>query len=107
MEDLFGDVPVVEKITPPIMYIFEKTEIIKKRVKQLNDGYKTTIPDLVREKGIHRSIDIAFLEFAEGKIPVYEIKRKLGGGHYEIWKHDDFKFYPDDQKVKHRLENDL
>lgn len=103
MDDLFGDVPNEVKITPPIMYLFEKAEIIKSRVRQLDEGFKTTIPDLVRERGIHRSIDIAFLEFSEGKIPPYEIKRTLGGGSYEIWKHEDFEFFPDDQKVKRNL----
>lgn len=99
MDDLFGDIPNEVKITPPIMYMFEKSDIIRLRVRQLDDGYKTTIPEMVKEKGLHRSIDIAFLEFSEGKLPPYEIKRKLGDGSYEVWKHDDFKFYPDDQHI--------
>ena len=31
----------------------------------------------------------------------------LGGGSYEIWKHEDFKFYPDDQKVRDVLKKEF
>lgn len=84
-----------EKLDLPMMTNFEKATLIKKRVKQLNNGYKSTVEDLVKEKKLIRSFDIAILEFELGKLPNYEIKKERGDGSYEIWKHEDFKFFPD------------
>lgn len=95
--DDFGiltDLPNEVKITPPTMNIFEKAEIIKWRVRQLDNGYKTTIEDVVKELNLTDSYSIATAEFDRKKLPPYEIKRTLGDGSYEIWKHEDFEFFP-------------
>lgn len=84
-----------EKRTPPIMWWNEKSKIITKRIKQLDGGKKTTIPGIVSEKGLFKSYDIAMEEFEQGKLPQYYIKRKLPNGTYELWSHEDFKFYPE------------
>ena len=41
-----------KKITPPIMYTFEKSKIIEKRVDQLNEGYRSTIEDIIKKENI-------------------------------------------------------
>ena len=94
MSTILGDADQ-EKIDLPMMTNFEKATSIKKRVKQLNNGYKSTVEDIVKEKKLTRSFDIAMLEFEMGKLPYYEIVRERGDGSYEIWKHEDFYFFPD------------
>lgn len=89
-----------ERISLPIMTIYEKAELIKKRVKQLNNGYKSTIEDVVFEKGLTRSYDIAMEEFRQKKIPNIEIERKRGDGTFEIWRLEDFEFVPDEDVFK-------
>lgn len=89
-----------ERISLPIMTIYEKAEIIKKRVKQLNNGYKSTIEDTIKQKGFFRSYDIAMEEFRQKKIPNIEIKRKRGDGTFEIWKLEDFEFIPGEEVFK-------
>jgi DNA-directed RNA polymerase subunit K/omega len=84
-----------KKISLPKMTLSEKAVLIQHRVKQLNNGYKTTIEDIVKEKKLIHSYDIAIEEFILGKLPDYEIKRKRSDGSYEIWKHEDFVFFPD------------
>ena len=81
-----------EKITLPIMTIYEKTSVIKERSKQIENGYKTTIPDEVKEKRLTSSIDIAMMEFDLGKMPDFTISRKRGDGLTEIWTKNDFLF---------------
>jgi DNA-directed RNA polymerase subunit K/omega len=83
-------------ITLPIMTIYEKAVIIKKRVKQLDGGYKSTIEDTIKEKGIIGSYNIAMEEFKQRKIPNSETIRKIGDGTYEIWEIEDFDFRPDE-----------
>jgi len=83
-----------EKKTPPLMWWNEKCIIISKRVKQLNNGMKTTIPEVIEREKIIKSYDIAMREFELGKLPKYYLKRRLPNGTYELWSHDDFEFYP-------------
>jgi DNA-directed RNA polymerase subunit K/omega len=83
-----------EKKTPPIMWWNEKCIIISKRMKQLNNGMKTTIPEIVEQEKIIRSYDIAIREFDLGKLPKYYLKRRLPNGTYELWSHEDFEFFP-------------
>ena len=94
MSAILGDADQ-EKLDLPRMTNFEKATLIKKRVKQLNNGYKSTMEDIVKENKLTRAFDIAMLEFELGKLPYYEIKRERGDGSYELWRHDDFKFFPD------------
>ena len=84
-----------EKITLPVMTIYEKVNIISERVKQLNKGFKSTIEDIIEEEKLSKSYDIAYKEFQLGKIPLYYIKRILPNGTYELWSHDEFLVYPD------------
>jgi DNA-directed RNA polymerase subunit K/omega len=93
-DDLMKDMYSKEKRTPPIMWWNEKAGIISKRVKQLNNGKKTTIPEVVESENIYKSYDIAMKEFDLGKLPKYYIKRRLPNGTYELWSHDEFEFYP-------------
>jgi DNA-directed RNA polymerase subunit K/omega len=90
MEDLIFNLPQ-EKETVPYMTIFEKSKIIEGRVKQIDDGYKSTIEDIVEKEGLTRSVEIALREFELGKLPGYELKKTWGDGSYEIWKHEDFE----------------
>ena len=83
-----------KKITSPIMTIYEKVCIISERVKYLDNGYKTTMEKEVQELGLSKSYDIAMLEFEMKKMPTYYLKRVLPNNTYEVWKHDDFKLFP-------------
>ena len=87
-------IPKDKWITQPSMISFEKAELIKKRVKLLDKGYLSTIEDEIEKRGITNSIEIALLEFELGKLPPYTIKRVYGDGSYELWSHNDFKFFP-------------
>lgn len=78
-----------KKITLPIMSSKEKCVVIWKRWKQLDNNYKTNIPEIVKKEGLCNSFDIAKREFDLGKIPPYIIKRGK-----EEWKHEDFKYFP-------------
>lgn len=83
-----------EKRTPPVMWWNEKCVIIARRTKQLNNGMKTTIPEIVSNEKITKSHNIAIREFDLGMLPKYYLKRKLPNGTYEIWSHEDFEFFP-------------
>ncbi len=89
-----------DRITLPVMTIYEKADMIKKRVRQLNNGYKSTVEDTIKEKRLTRSYDIAMEEFRQRKIPDIEITRKRGDGTFEIWTLDEFEFVPDEDVFK-------
>ncbi len=88
------EVFVETKKTPPVMSDFEKVKVISERVTQLNKGYKSTIEDVIKEKKLIKSFDIAMEEFRLGLIPKYYVKRKLPNNTFELWTHEDFKFFP-------------
>lgn len=83
-----------KNITLPVMTRYEKSVIISKRIKQLDNNYKTTIPEIVKKEKLTKSFDIAMKEFQLGKLPPYIIKRTFKDGTYEEWKHEDFKYFP-------------
>jgi len=83
-----------EKITLPVMTIYEKNNIIKERIKQLDNNYKTNILDDVRARNITSSYDIALLEFDKRALPDLEIIRRFPDGSYERWKMEEFEFFP-------------
>lgn len=83
-----------KKITSPVMTIYEKICIISERIKYLDNGYKTTIEEEVKNLGLSKSYDIAMLEFEMNKLPPYYLKRVMPNSTYEVWKHDDFEFFP-------------
>ena len=83
------------KITSPIMTTNEKAAVIINRIKQLDKNYKSTFSqEELKEKNVHSSYDIAVLEFETNNLPPYKIKRNLPNGLYELWSHDDFKYFP-------------
>lgn len=81
-------------ITLPVLTKYEKSVIIGERVKQLNNNYKTNIPEIVKDLGLIKSFDIAIEEYKNRKLPPFIIKRELGGGKYEEWKLEDFLYLP-------------
>tara|TARA_R110001592_G_scaffold164575_3_gene398740 strand:+ start:811 stop:1158 length:348 start_codon:yes stop_codon:yes gene_type:complete len=83
-----------EKITSPIMTVYEKVGVISRRVKMLDDGYKSTIEEIIKKEGIFRSYDIAMKEFELNALPPYYVKRVLPNNTYEIWEHSDFIYFP-------------
>jgi len=88
------NIKLEKKITLPVMFRYEKSDIISKRIKLLDKKYKTTIPEIIKKEGIVKSFDIAMKEFELGKLPPYIIYRDLENGNYEEWKHEDFKYFP-------------
>lgn len=87
-------VEAVEKITPPVLSMYEKIDVLKKRVEQLDNNYKTTIPEEVRKRNLTKSIDIAILEYDMLKLPNLFIYRDLPNGTYEKWDFYEFQYYP-------------
>ena len=83
-----------KKKTPPVMSDFEKVKVISERVMQINKGYKSNIEDVIKEKKLIKSFDIAMEEFRLGKLPQYYVKRKNPNNTFELWSHEDFKFFP-------------
>jgi len=82
------------KETLAVMTIYEKNNIIKERIKQLDNNYKTTLPDEVRARNLTASYDIAILEFDNKALPNLEVIRRFPDGSYEKWKMEDFEFFP-------------
>lgn len=82
------------KKTPPIMSMFEKVKVISERISQLNKGYRSNIEDVIGEKKLIKSFDIAMTEFEMNKLPKYFVKRVLPNNTYELWSHEDFEFFP-------------
>ena len=82
------------KTTPPIMFLYEKANIISKRATQLEKGAKSTMDKEVRDKKITSSYDIANFEFDNGMLPDYSVIRRLPNNNFEIWKHQDFQYFP-------------
>lgn len=87
---------VFKKITLPVMSIYEKTIFLTTRAKQLDDNYKTTLSDeIIKQKNLTKSIDIAIEEFDTRNFPPISIKRPFPNGNYEIWKFEEFEIYPE------------
>ena len=91
------DMEVTNRITLPIMSVAEKSVIISKRHHQIDDpNNSSTYSELeLKSLGLTSSYDIAMYEFDTGKIPYYEVIRVYPNGRYEVWKHNDFKMFPD------------
>tara|TARA_Y100001963_G_C6524806_1_gene328311 strand:+ start:181 stop:570 length:390 start_codon:yes stop_codon:yes gene_type:complete len=93
VEETISDKELTEKITPPIMWDYEKANIIAKRQEEIDKGKKSNMEDEIIRKNITSSYDIANLEFENGKIN-YILVRKLDRGFYEKWRHRDFVYFP-------------
>lgn len=93
VEETVSGKELIEKITPPIMWDYEKANIIAKRQEEIDKGKKSNMEDEIIRKNITSSYDIANLEFENGKIN-YILVRKLDRGFYEKWRHRDFVYFP-------------
>lgn len=93
-EEKFEDKEMKEKISPPIMFEYEKSNILYKRKEQLDNNKPSTMEDYVLKNGITSSFDIAMLEFDNGKLPDFYIIRKFDKGYYEKWHYRDFIYFP-------------
>ena len=93
-KDVFINKEREEKSTAPVMTIYEKINIISQRIRQLDNNYKTTLPDEVNEKKMNKSFDIAMLEFEKKKLPNLYIIRPFPDGSYEKWTIDEFEEFP-------------
>lgn len=87
-------IEIKKKITLPKMTNYEKCIVISERVNQLNKNAKSTIEDVIEELGLTSSIDIAIKEYELGRLPEYKLIRKHPNGNYEVWRHEEFKFFP-------------
>ena len=93
VDEVISGKELITKITPPIMWGYEKANIIAKRQEEINKGKKSNLEEEVIRKKITSSYDIANLEFDNGKIH-YVLIRKLDRGFYEKWRHIDFDYFP-------------
>lgn len=103
--DDYGRDQVVAKdrITPPKMTLPEIVVLISERIRQIDNGYLTTIEEVVEEEKLIKSFDIAIREFQLGRLPPYKIKRNLPNGTYELWSHDEFKMFPETEIINKEL----
>ena len=85
---------IKNKISQPIMYDYEMSNILEKRQDAINKGALTTMEDEVARQNITSSYEIALLEFKNGKLPKYNLIRKFDRGYYEVWNHSDFLYFP-------------
>ena len=93
-DEKFEDKEMKEKISPPIMYDYEKANILSKRKSQLDSNKPSMMEDYVLKHKITSSFEIANLEFDNGKLPKFYIIRKFDKGYYEKWHFNDFVYLP-------------
>ena len=93
-KDVFVNKEREEKLTAPIMTIYEKVNIISQRIRQLDNNYKTTLPEKVKENNLTKSFDIAMLEFENKTLPGLYVIRPFPDGSYERWTIDEFEEFP-------------
>lgn len=74
-------VPDEERITPPVLTIYEKVRILGVRAKQLAMGAKV----MLKNPGNKSALELAELELKHNMIP-FIIHRPLPNGKYERWK---------------------
>ena len=92
----FKEKKVTQRITLPVMTIYEKVEFLKIRSLQLDQNYKTLLePEVLEDKNLTTSMEIAIEEFESRKFPPINIKRPLPNGNYEIWSFDEFDIIPE------------
>lgn len=82
-------VEISVKVSAPIMWEYEKANIITARKDAIDAGSPTLLDDV---GDLVSSYDIALREFDEGKID-YQLIRYVGKN-FEIWKHSDFVYFP-------------
>ena len=82
------------KISQPIMYDYEMSNILEKRQSAIDKGSLSTMEKEIARQKITSSYEIALLEFKNGKLPKYNLIRKFDRGYYEVWNHSDFLYFP-------------
>jgi len=93
-EENFEDKEMKVKLSPPIMYEYEKANIISKRKTQLDNNKPSTMEEYILKHKITSSFEIANIEFDNGKLPNFYIMRKFDKGYYEKWRFNDFVYLP-------------
>lgn len=97
------NIEIKTKKSVPVMTKYEKSNVISARMEQINssktfnhNGKKvlSIIQDEMITKGITSSFEIAKIEFDRGLLPPYKLIRKFHNGNYEVWRHEDFKYFP-------------
>ena len=87
-------IELTTKSSPPIMYEYEMSNVIRKRQTSIDKGAKSTMETEIKELKITSSYDIACLEFKNRKLPSFKLIRKFDQGYYEVWRNDDFIYFP-------------
>ena len=96
IENNLTEKKVTNRITLPVMSIYEKVDFLNTRVKQLNNNFKSLLSEeVIKEKNLTESIQIAVEEFETRNFPPISIKRPLPNGNYEIWNFDEFEIIPE------------
>jgi hypothetical protein len=88
------NVEIITKKSMPIMYEYEMANVIKKRQMSIDKGAKSTMESEVKRLKITSSYDIVCLEFKTRKLPNFRLIRKFDHGYYEVWRNDDFIYFP-------------
>ena len=88
-----------ENISQPVMTIYEKSNLLAKRVKQLDNNYKSTLPikeiEKLKNNGRLFSYYIAEKEYQMNLLPNFKIKRLHPNDKYELWSLDEFEVKPE------------
>lgn len=88
---------ITKKITNPILTTYEFSNLMSKRIQQLEDGFKSTLDEEeISEKNLISSYEIAKEEFNQRKLPpCFKVKKIFPNGRFELWDIKDFKFLPE------------
>ena len=97
--EIVGD----DRIMNPIMTDFEKSNVIAARAKQIDRSLTfkhngrdvlSKVMDQIKAMGLTSSREIAEYEFNTGNLPPYKYYRRNYNGTYEVWRHEDFLYFP-------------
>lgn len=96
IENKLTEKKLINRITLPVMTIYEKVRLLEERINQLDNNYSTLLDEsILREKNLTSSMEIAIEEFNTKNFPPISIKRPLPNGNYEIWNLEDFEIIPE------------
>ena len=65
-KDVFVNKERGEKLTAPVMTIYEKVNIISQRIKQLDNNYKTTLNLIIKNYQNYMSLDLFRMVLMKG-----------------------------------------
>ena len=87
---------IIEKKTNPILTLYEFSNLMSKRINQLEEGFKSTLDeDEIKEKNLISSYEITKEEFKQKKFPPFKIKKIFPNGRYELWDINEIKIFPE------------